>query len=289
MNRSVIVKAAPSLALIKYWGKEDISRNIPATSSLAVTLDTLSTTSMLTLHDRDIVEINGQEQNIERFLPFFSNIRSFLKQDIYFKCSSKNNFPTAAGLASSSSGFAALALGISSLCREELALSRISAFARQGSASAARAVYGGFAVLNRGSESAEQIKKPDYWPELRIIVVSVNKNQKKTSSRSAMELSKESSPYYESWLNDSESIFQKSLIALESKDLDELGPLIRMSYLRMFSTMFSSDPPLIYWQAASVGIIHLCSELRNKGIQAWETMDAGPQIKIFCLVSEVNK
>ena len=51
--------------------------------------------------------------------------------------------------------------------------------------------------------------------------------------------------------------------------------------------MFSADPPLIYWQPSSVGILQLCSELRDEGIQAWETMDAGPQVKIFTIERDV--
>ena len=229
MSSTVIVKTSPSLAMIKYWGKKEKTRNIPATSSLAVTLNALSTTSTISLSEHDLVSINGVEQDKSRFKPFFDNIRVSLKSDLHFKCDSSNNFPTAAGLASSSSGFAALALGAKSLIDKHLPLSSVSGLARLGAASAARAVFGGFTILPQGSESAEPLKKADFWPDLRVIVVSVSKKQKKTSSRSGMELSRQSSPYYDAWLKDSEQTFQKSLTALEERDLTVLGPIIRTS------------------------------------------------------------
>jgi diphosphomevalonate decarboxylase len=289
MNRKVVLKVSPSLALIKYWGKGDVKNNIPATSSLAVTLDSLCTTSTFSFEKRDIVTINGIDQDVSRFLPFFENVRQKMNIRSFFRCESENNFPTAAGLASSSSGFAAMGLCIKTLLEADISLSLVSSVARLGSASAARAVFGGFTILPRGAESAEPVKGADFWPDLRVIVVSVSKHMKKTSSRTGMALSKETSPYYESWLKDSEIVFQKSLSALDKRDLSQLGPLIRKSYMRMFSTMLSADPPLIYWQPDSMGIIHLCSELRNQGIGAWETMDAGPQVKIFCIKEDVIK
>jgi diphosphomevalonate decarboxylase len=57
----------------------------------------------------------------------------------------------------------------------------------------------------------------------------------------------------------------------------------------MFGTMLSSSPPLLYWQPESVAIIRLCEELRQTNVPAWETMDAGPQVKILTLEEEVDR
>jgi len=283
LSRKVTVRAYPSLAMIKYWGKKDEPGNIPATSSLAVTLDSLWTESHIERGEKDLVILNGTEQDPERFRSFFEQARGILNSHIRFKCQSDNHFPTAAGLASSSSGFAALALGINALTGGSMSPRGVSSLARVGSASAARAVFGGFTVLPAGAVSAVPLHEHSFWPDLRVIVVSVSKSRKTVPSRPAMEHSKQTSPFYDTWVKDSEDLYRRALNALEQKDLNGLGPLIRMSYLRMFSTMFSSAPPLIYWLPASLGIIHLCSQLREEGIGAWETMDAGPQVKIFCL------
>jgi len=284
----VTVRTSPSIALIKYWGKKGETGTVPATSSLAVTLSSLWTESRIEAGNADTVILNGEAQDPERFRDFFDRARDKIGENIRFTCRSFNNFPTASGLASSSSGFAALALGINALTGRTLPPQEVSSLAREGSASAARAVYGGFTSLPAGAQWASQLHGETFWPELRVIVVSVHTQKKPLSSRDAMKISKETSPYFESWIKDSESLYTSALKALEKKDLPVLGPLMRKSYMRMFSTMFSSDPPLIYWLPDSLGMLHLCARLRAEGTPAWETMDAGPQVKIFCLRDDAD-
>lgn len=282
-TENITIRTSPSLALIKYWGKSDTGENIPATSSLAVTLEGLFTETKISVHSRDEVVINGSSAAIERYIPFFNRIRKVLDADIYFKAESHSNFPTAAGLASSSSGFAALALGCAKLIDPKTDQKVISELARLGSASASRAVYGGFTALRKDSTSAEQLFDKKHWPKLKIIVAIVAGKEKEVSSRAAMENARKTSPYYKQWLGESETIYQQAVKACYAKDLNALGPLIRKSYLMMFSTMFTSEPPLLYWEPSTIALIKTCEELRILGLPAWETMDAGPQVKIFTL------
>ena len=292
--------AHPNLAIIKYWGKENELDNIPASPSLGISLDKLHTvTTVYATHQEsnskgtDRVFIDGELQSYRRFTNFFANFRKLVDKknpkmgDFIITAHSSSNFPSSAGLASSASGFAALTLACTSAIKLKLPAKQLSALARTGSVSAARSTFGGFVHLDSGSTYANQIYDKIWWPKLRIIVVEIEKGEKEISSRVAMERVKMSSPFYQTWISDSKRNINKSLAALEAKNLSALGPLIRRSYLRMFATMFSSYPPIMYWKPMSVGVLIFCEKLRSAGLDIWETMDAGPQVKILCLEEEV--
>jgi len=290
--------AHPNLAIIKYWGKESNLDNTPASPSLGIALDELHTVTTVYLttaksenDEADKVLIDGKLQLGRRFADFFANFRKLVGEKRMGKFTitahSSSNFPSSAGFASSASGFAALALACTSAVKLELPAKKLSALARTGSASAARSTFGGFVHLDSGASYANQVHDETWWPELRIIVVEIEGGIKKISSRAAMERAKMSSPFYQAWISDSKRNMDKSLSALEARNLSALGPLIRQSYLRMFSTMFSSYPPIIYWKPASLAVIDFCERLRSAGLNIWETMDAGPQVKILCLEENV--
>jgi diphosphomevalonate decarboxylase len=283
-------RASPNLALVKYWGKSDSDRNLPATSSLGITLGALeSVTTVRRSDSADRVELDGRVANIDRFETFFRAIREKSGSQVFFSAVSRNSFPTAAGLASSSSGFAALSCGSAAVAGLSVTTEELSSFARIGSASAARSLYGGFVSLQAGAEHAHLLFDEHHWPELRVILVAVKSTPKEVSSRSAMERARTTSPYYGSWVSSSEELYKECVQAVARRDIERLGSTVRQSYLRMFGTMFSSQPPVMYWQPDSLKVIALCEELRRKGIQAWETMDAGPQVKIICLAPHVEE
>jgi len=297
MRRLAYAEAGPSLALIKYWGKASAHNNTPATGSLAVTLSGLTSRTQAELADADCITVNGQVQHLERFTPFLDSLRTELGlKGACFAVDSTNNFPTSAGLASSSSGFAALAGALTLLAGREPEPRLVSRLARLGSGSATRPVYGGFTVFDAGTEEAVAEHDENFWPEFRVVLAVVREGAKAVSSRVGMERSRLTSPYYAPWVSSSVAVLADARRALAQRDWKVLGPLIRQSYLRMFSTMFSSDPPLIYWQPESLALIQALESLRAKGYQAWETMDAGPQVKVFCpadqaeaLVTELDK
>jgi len=297
MRRLAYAEAGPSLALIKYWGKASAHNNTPATGSLAVTLSGLTSRTQAELADADCITVNGQVQHLERFTPFLDSLRTELGlKGACFAVDSTNNFPTSAGLASSSSGFAALAGALTLLAGREPEPRLVSRLARLGSGSATRPVYGGFTVFDAGTEEAVAEHDENFWPEFRVVLAVVREGAKAVSSRVGMERSRLTSPYYAPWVSSSVAVLADARRALAQRDWKVLGPLIRQSYLRMFSTMFSSDPPLIYWQPESLALIQALESLRAEGYQAWETMDAGPQVKVFCpadqaeaLVTELDK
>lgn len=291
-SRAASVRAHPSLALVKYWGKQQHGTNIPATGSIGVSLAALVTETTVTPAECDTLSIDGVEQPSERYQPFFAALRDRLAtvtnrpeiRDARFHVESTNSYPTAAGLASSAGGFAALtvascaALGVP---REQIGDATLSAIARVGSGSAARSVFGGFVRWDAGAEYAESLYPPDWWPELRVVVVPVSRETKSISSRDAMNRTRATSPMYAAWVADAPSLVSAAALAIGRRDLPSLGSAMRRSYLRMFATMFAADPPILYWTPESVEAIRRLEKLRSDGIEAWETMDAGPQIKVL--------
>ncbi len=286
VRQSVTVAAGPSIALTKYWGKQPHGINLPATPSLGITLEPFQSQATVSLSQTGHeVWVNGQRQPDERFTQFWDAVDQLLNQDLHFKVEGHNNFPTGAGLASSASGLAALAFGVSQwgdCTREE-----VSKLARIGSGSASRAAWGGFVEFPAGAEAAVPLYDERYWPELRLIVCVVDHGPKALSSRQAMEHCRATSPYYGDWLTTSQELHRDALAALAEKDIEKLGHVTRQSYLRMFGTMLSAAPPILYWQPLSVNLLHWVENLREEGIGVWETMDAGPQVKLLCLNAEV--
>jgi diphosphomevalonate decarboxylase len=279
-------RAHPSLALIKYWGKRDPRRNLPATPSLAVTLGGVHTETRVSLAESDSVTLGGVLQPATRYEEFFAVLRRLLAVGLHFRAESLNSFPTAAGLASSSSGFAALAAACVRAAGRELTPRALSALARVGSASAARSLFEGFTLLAAGAAAARPLYPASHWPELRIVVALASGEAKPMSSRQAMEATRRSSPFYRVWLRSAGLLLPEALAALARRDLERLGEAARLSYTRMHAALLASEPPVLYWLPGTVALIRECAALRRRGVGAWETIDAGPQVKVLCLEAE---
>jgi diphosphomevalonate decarboxylase len=288
MSAEVLCRASPSLALIKYWGKKSARKNLPATPSLAVTLGGLHTETRVRLAGEDSVRLDGRALDLERFQPLFGALRRAAGREVHFLVETVNDFPSAAGLASSSSGFAALTVACARLLELDLGPERLSALARLGSASAARSLFGGFTLLPAGGSAARPLYGPDHWPQLRVLIALVSRQEKALSSRAAMEATRSTSPYYRAWLRDASGLLTPALRALERRELAPLGAIVRLSYSRMHAALLASSPPVLYWLPGTVAVIRECRELREEGIGAWETLDAGPQVKVLCLEGDVE-
>jgi diphosphomevalonate decarboxylase len=289
MSGVVLCRAHPSLALIKYWGKSDSRRNLPATPSLAVTLAGVHTETRVRPAAADRVVVDGVEQSAGRYAAFFAGLRRRLHSDQRFLAESTNSFPTAAGLASSSSGFAALTAACARAAGRELPARELSALARLGSASAARSLFGGFTLLPARGLYARQLFPEEHWPELRVLVAVVSEGAKPLASRAAMEATRRGSPFYRAWLRSAGGLLAEAIEALGRRDLERLGELARLSYSRMHAALLAADPPLLYWLPATVALVRECAALRRAGLGAWETIDAGPQVKVLCLAADSLK
>lgn len=292
-NVSVAV-AHPNIALIKYWGKRDGEYNLPVTGSLSLTLDNLSTRTRVAL-DPDASDdrffLNGEEDTLRlpRVSETLERIRRHAGHHQHAVVRSQNDFPTAAGLASSASGFAALVTAACAAYGVRADMPLRGQWARRGSGSAARSLFGGFVRMDRGTAPdgsdavARQIATPDHWP-LRVVVAITSTRQKAAGSTEGMRSSAATSPYFQAWMSDNESLLDPAQAAVEARDFDALAELSEQSCLRMHAVMMSGVPGLLYWRGATVNCLQLIRNLRREDhVPVFFTVDAGPQVKAICL------
>jgi diphosphomevalonate decarboxylase len=295
MSRVATATAHPNIALVKYWGKRDLPLNLPAVSSLSLTLDGFHTTTTVTWGaESDAMTLNGQPAQPKvaakalRFLDLLDPARP--------PCAitSHNSFPTGAGLASSASGFAALALAGAAAAGQDTDPLRLSRLARQGSGSACRSLWGGFVTWRRGAQAdgsdshGVPVFGPDHWDVVMVVAV-VSTAGKAVGSTEGMERSRRTSPLYDTWLAQAEDDVTEGEAAVAARDLDRLGRVMESSTYKMHATMHTSQPPLMYWQPGSVAVLHAVWALRAAGTSAWTTMDAGPQVKVLCHRADAEK
>ena len=280
--------AHPNIALIKYWGKRDLALNLPATSSLSLTLDRFETkTTVEWGAPTDEFIIDGQRQEgaraakIARFLDRISSDRPGVRVH------SGSNFPVAAGLASSSSAFAALALAATQAAGQDLTRAELSALARQGSGSASRSLFGGFALWNRGEladgtdSHATAVAPRDHW-DVCIVAAVVDAARKAVGSTEGMIRSRETSAHYATFVDTSDALVAEGRAAVEQRDLPRLIAAMERSTKMMHRVMESSQPPLEYVKPLSRAVTQHVENLREQGLNCGWTMDAGPNVKVLC-------
>ncbi len=271
--------AHPNIALIKYWGKADAHANIPATPSLSLTLDTLLTTTRVRVLDAgpDQLTLDGKPSTDVKIFKCLEHLRSKFNLPP-LAIDSTNNFPTAAGLASSASGFAALVSAINTECDLQLPFAALSDHARRASASAARSLLGGWGALRGPQWQAEAL--PVDWP-LEVVIAITQTGAKAVSSSAGMQASADS-PFYKGWVDSAEADFSTALAAAQARDFAALAQVCEHSCLKMHGLMLATAPGLVYWQPATVAAIHRVRELRNHGLDVFFSIDAGPQVKAIC-------
>lgn len=292
-------KARANIALAKYWGKSDLRYNLPAVPSISLTLDGLLTETTVQLDDRlkaDRVFLDGRKASAKeskRVVEMLGRLRKESKNKLYARVDSTNHFPTAAGLASSASGFAALAAAASKAFGLRSSDKRLSAMARWSSASAARSIYGGFVELPAGKPgdsllAAKKIAPEDHW-DVRIVVAVTAKGPKKVGSTEGMERSRKTSPIYDAWVEAAPGLTRKLRRAVKAKDLDRVGSIMEQSTMSFHACAMSSSPGILYWQPGTIAALRTIETLREKGVSVWATMDAGPHVKALCHAKDASR
>ena len=271
--------AHPNIALVKYWGKQNHILNYPASRSLSITLDSLITKTKVSASTETRLLLNGkrnEDLKVAKFLDLFREKFELPPVSV----ETDNNFPTGAGLASSASGFAALVTALNENFQLGLSLSSLSEWARRGSASAARSIFGGFVTLQGPNWRADQLAKELYW-DLEICIVVVNEGPKKISSTTGMKTSEATSPFYLEWIKSADSDFEIAKKAIIERDFVKLSEVSEQNCLKMHSVMHTSQPAISYWAPGTVLAMELVREIRSAGTPAFFTMDAGPQVKVI--------
>jgi diphosphomevalonate decarboxylase len=282
IDRVAVAIAHPNVALSKYWGKRDGEGNVPAVPSLSVTLGGLTTRTRLAW-DPGLREHRFVLDGTTRTRPEAPRVFAFLDRlgrtqgvSACANVDTRNDFPTASGLASSASGFAALALaGIRATgCAWDVA--QVADLARQGSASAARSLYGGFVELE--GTQARAVAPVDHLP-LAVLVCVTTEAPKAVGSSEGMRVTMEKSPYARAWLEEAPGLHARLRDALLAKDFARVGELAEASALAMHACAIAAG--VVYWSGATLDALAAVRALRASGTPAYATIDAGPHVKVL--------
>lgn len=290
-------RAYTNIALIKYWGKKDAQLILPMNNSLSLTLDAFYTETSVTFspeYTQDTFTLDNEKQDekatikISRFLDL---ARKKAGISYYANVESQNFVPTAAGLASSASGLAALAKACNDALQLGLSDKELSQLARRGSGSACRSIFGGFVEWEKGysdDTSFAQVIPSDAWEnELAMIFILINDQKKDVSSRDGMQRTVETSSFYDAWLDATAIDLQTAKQAIAEKDFSTLGEVTEANGLKMHATTLAATPPFTYWSPDSLRAMNSVRAIRQAGLSCYFTMDAGPNVKVLCQKKDV--
>lgn len=276
-------RAYPNIALVKYWGKRDSTLMLPLTGSMSMTLDDFPTTTTVERipgAGADTFVLNGEamtDESLRRVTKFLDLVRERSGIQEFAAVRSHNEVPTAAGLASSASGFGALALAASKAYGLSLEPADVSRIARRGSGSATRSIIPHFAVWRAGDDETS-VAEPIDAPDMRMIVVVVDAGNKEISSRDAMKRTALTSPFHEAWVTSTEAALESMISACADRDFTRIGRITESNALRMHATIQACDPPILYLAPQSIAIFNRIRALRESGIETYGTADAGPNV-----------
>lgn len=289
------VRAHTNIALIKYWGKENEELIIPMNNSLSLTLDAFYTETRVTFDESlksDELYLDDTIQDftaLKKVKTVLDLVREKAKIHTKAKVESYNHVPTAAGLASSASGLAALA-GAASLAADlDLSNIELSKLARRGSGSASRSIYGGFAEWQKGTDHDSSFAVPvdDAAWDIGMLFIIVNDKKKDVSSREGMRRTVETSPFYQGWLDSLDNDLSEMKQAIKNQDVHQVGAVAERNALKMHATTLGANPPFTYWSPDSMRAMEAVKELRKQGYSVHFTMDAGPNVKLICRQSQL--
>ena len=299
--------ATPNIAVVKYWGKRDNTLNLPDNGSVSVTMDeslrAITTVEFDPSLKRDELVLNGEragEGELMRASKVLDAIRKKAMIKTKAQVASENNFPTAAGIASSASGFAALACAGADAAGLKATHKELSIFARLGSGSACRSVLGGFVEWRMGSKKdgsdsyAVQIAPASHWSGIRNVIAIVDAGRKKIGSAAGMEITAKTSKLYPERIRLNPKIVGMMKHAILKRDLEDFLMLTMRESSHLHAVMLDSFPPIMYLNDVSREIMHAVLEYNeSKGaVCAGYTFDAGPNAHAYTVAKyerEVRK
>lgn len=290
----ITARAHTNIALIKYWGKADKDLRLPLMSSLSMTLDAFYSDTSIEKSTENEFYLNQKKKTDQAARRVFNYLEKLKKKyDIKdnLRVESVNHVPTAAGLASSSSAFAALATCFAKFYDLNLSKKDLSRMARLGSGSASRSIFGGFSIWQKGNDDQTSFaysleENPEM--DLQMLAVELNDQQKKLSSTKGMQLA-QTSPFFDIWLKRNESELNEMIAAIKNEDFTKLGSLAELNANEMHAINLTAQPEFTYFEQKTIKAIKMVEELRQKGIECYYTIDAGPNIKILTQLKNVKE
>ena len=297
MDRS-IVKSYANIAIIKYWGKKDPVKMIPATSSISLTLENLFTETEISFITReeaiektgqasDLLYINGELQNEEQIKKITKVVNLFRDdRSQLVKIDTTNNMPTEAGLSSSSSGLSAAIKACNKLFDKNLSREELAQISKFASGSSSRSFFGPVGMWDKDTGEVSEVKTD---LKLAMIVLVLNEEKKIISSRKGMALCMETSTSFDEWIRQSEIDFENMKRYLSEGDFSKVGDLTEENALRMHETTKNANPPFTYLTEKSFEAMEYVKELRKQGERCYFTMDAGSNVKVLCLEEDFER
>jgi diphosphomevalonate decarboxylase len=323
----VEVQAPANIALIKYWGKK--GPQLPLNANCSLNLNQCFTTTKIKLIANANLAKSDQKVSIDyqfynykgelessphpRLLAFLENAKKdFPWMNQYtLQISSHNNFPHAAGIASSASAFAALALG---LCLMELKLrpeldwtyeqifQEASKLARTGSGSACRSLMSGLAVwgehplLSSPDKSSNEFaishfkeKLEDtqhFFHQLMNVVLIVN-TQKKSISSSIGHNSMQGHDFLENRLVPAQQHFTHLYESILSNNWINFGQIVEQEACSLHALMLTARPPYCLMHAHTLEIMQrIWLERSENKLPIYFTLDAGANVHLLYLKSD---
>jgi diphosphomevalonate decarboxylase len=296
--RVATYEASPNIALVKYWGQRDTARVLPYNSSVSVTLAGLTTRTTVRFDPElpvDRLQLNGKWVEggpLASASAFLERVRREMVGPCHAEVRTRNSFPTASGLASSASGFAALAGAASRAAGLDLSDTELSQLARYGSGSACRSVFGGFVEWRAGLRPdgsdclARMLHPPNYWPELvDVVAVVADAPEKEVRSAVAMQTTVETCRDYHA----RQRALPRRIAAIRRLIRSRDGP-------RLFDEVMeecddfrhvceTTEPALDYLTDTSRRILDAVRDLNREERRtvAGYTHDAGAHVHVFTL------
>lgn len=211
---------------------------------------------------------------------------------------SENNFPTAAGLASSASGLAALIATVSTLYaltpENGVAVADLSRIARQGSGSACRSMLGGYVGWEMGTRAdgldsvAYEVAPASHWPDLHALILVVSDRKKGTPSTAGMQRTVATSDLLQHRLEHVvPARMQRISDAIRARDFDQFAIETMADSNQFHAVCLDTVPPIFYLNDVSRAVIQLVSELNRASVEAGKgylaayTYDAGPNAVLY--------
>ena len=235
----------------------------------------------------DELIINGHEvtgKGLDRVSFILDIIRGMANVTDRAEVMTDNNFPSGAGIASSASAFAALALAGSKAAGLNLSEPELSRLARRGSGSASRSIPGGFVEWQAGRSDEDSyafsIAEPDHWNLVDCIAI-VSSSHKKTGSTEGHSIAP-TSPLQPARVADAPRRLEICRKAILEKDFDSFASIVELDSDMMHSVMMTSTPALHYWKPASLSVMEAIRQWRSDGLSVCYTVDAGPNVHVIC-------
>jgi len=288
-------RAHPIQGIVKYHGMRDHDLRLPYHDSISVCTAPSNTTTTVAFdpdRETDAYVVDGEElsgHGADRVRGVVDEVRERAGIDYPVRFESENSFRTNVGLGSSASGFAAAATALVEAAGLDLSLPEISAIARRGSASAARATTGGFSILYDGMNDrdcrSERLETGFDEGDLRIVIGMVPAyKETEAAHREA-----ESSHMFDARLAHIHHQIAEGKDALRAGDFDRTFDLGEQDSLSLAATTMTGEAGWVYWKPETLAIFDAVRDLREAGVPAYFSTDTGASVYVNTTAEDADR